>query len=135
MGKLKDLFQSLVADGGLDKAEEIEKILPEFEAELDELDAIVADGLDWDDADEILGDVLPDVLKLVRKHTKDASAKEIEEVGYNMMLLLKHHYKWDIPWVPSSIEDMLLRKIIAVAFKALTKDQKDPETDSANVAA
>lgn len=135
MGNFLDKFKSILASGDIDKADDIEALLPELEAELDELDAITADGLSWDDADEILGDILPDVMKVARKHTKGKSADEIEELLYNFVLVLKVHYGWDVWMVPEWIERKAIRKIVRIVFKAISKDQKDPETDSTALSA
>lgn len=134
MTKLMDKFRELMAAGDIEHGEVLEKMLPDLETELDELDVITADGLDWDDADDILGDVLPDVMKIARKHTKDKSADEIEEVVYNFIIVLKMHYEWDVWLVPEMIERAAIRKIVSIVFKAVSKDQKDPETDSSVLA-
>jgi len=134
VAKLMDKFKELMAAGDIEKGEVLEKMLPDLESELDELDVITADGLDWDDADEILGDILPDVMKIARKHTKGKSADEIEEVVYNFIIVLKMHYKWDVWLVPEMIERAAIRKIVSIVFKAVSKDQKDPETDSSALA-
>jgi len=133
VAKLMDKFKELMATGGIEEAEVLEKMLPDLESELDELDVITADGLDRDDADEILGDVLPDVMKIARKHTKGRSVDEIENVVYNFIIVLKMHYKWDIWLVPEVIERAAIRKIVSIVFKAVSKDQLDPETDSSTL--
>lgn len=135
MGNFMEKFKSILASGAIDGAEDIKALLPELEAELDELDKITADGLDWDDADEILGDILPDIMKVARKHTKGKSADEIEELLYNFVLVLKTHYKWDVWLVPEFVERKAIRKIVSIVFKAVSKDQKDPETDSTALSA
>lgn len=135
MGNFMEKFRTILASGQIDKPEDIEALLPELEAELDELDKITADGLDWDDADEILGDILPDVMKIARKHTKGKSADELEELLYNFVIVLKVHYGWDIWAVPEFIERKAIRKIVRIVFKAVSKDQKDPETDSTALSA
>lgn len=134
MSKLIEKFKELMASGGIENTEYIEKALPDMEAALDELDVITADGLQWDDADELLGDVLPLILKSVRRQTKGKSLDEIVDVVYNIIIVLKVHYKWDIWGVPEFVERAAIRKIVSIVVRALDKDQKDPDTDSTAIA-
>lgn len=111
LGKLGDLRDDL----GM--GDSVEEKMPEIAKVLEDLDDIFADGLQWDDAGKVLGQVVPDLMD-VADGLEGTSGAEKRQFVVDAIWIIYKHYDPNIPWIPEWIENKLEQVVVGKLAEA-----------------